>query len=189
MTLSPVLAIIYNKLGSRGKDFHVAQKFAMGMTLCSMAFLLLFVCRFFADSSGMVSAWWLVGGYFFQSTGELLIGALGMAMISELVPQKIVGFAMGMWFLKSAISGMTGSMVAKFTAIPKDVASGIVSLDIYTGVFWKIGVVIAIIALIMWLTSGKLVRYISGDIDVSEVTLEPEGNCHHKVEEIEKSRV
>ncbi len=187
MALSPALAILYNKLGRKGKDFPVAKKFAMGMTFCSLAFLLLFCCKFFADSAGMVSAWWLVGSYFFQSVGELLIGALGMAMIAELVPQKIIGFAMGMWFLKSAISGMTGSMVARLTAIPKDVTGGFNSLNIYTGVFWKIGVIVAIVALIMWLTSGMLVKYISGgDVDVAEATLEPEGDCHHKAEETEK---
>ena len=188
MALSPILAIIYNKLGSKGKDIPMARKFAVGMTLCAMAFLLLYVCKYFADDHSKVSAWWLVGGYFFQSTGELMIGALGMAMIAELVPQKIVGFAMGMWFLKSAISGVTGSMLAKYTAVPKTITDPAITLHNYTHVFLLIGIIVGVVAIIMWLTSGMLVKYIQPDqdVDVRETTMEPEGDIHHKAEEFEK---
>ena len=67
---------------------------SQGMTLCGISFSLLFFARYFATDQGIVSSWWLVASYFFQSVGELLVSALGVAMVAELVPQAIVGFIM-----------------------------------------------------------------------------------------------
>lgn len=80
--MSPLLSVVYKKiLGT-----HVT-KFCFGMTLCSVAFLVLYFPQFTA-TDGIVSGWWLVASYFFQSTGELLISALGLSMVTELFPRK-----------------------------------------------------------------------------------------------------
>ena len=159
--MSPMLAYFYDTMNKKGFSFTIPYKFALGMTLCAVSFLLLYFSRYFYTGNGMVSPWWLIASYLFQSLGELLVSALGVAMVAELVPRKIAGFVMGMWFLTSAVAGFIGATVASYTAIPKQIKPGVESLIIYTNVFACIGIVTLIVAILMWLLSSRLSQYIT----------------------------
>lgn len=165
--MSPILAHLYSLLNKKGITFSIAYKFSLGMTMCGMSFLMLFFSRYFYTEQGMVSSWWLIISYLLQSLGELLVSALGVAMVAELVPAQIAGFVMGMWFLTSAIAGFLGATVASYTALPEQIKPGIDSLMIYTHVFACIGILTLIIALFMWLLSPRLNRYIAAKKNVS----------------------
>lgn len=108
---SPVLAAIYTRLGNKGKDLTMPMKFTLGMFLCSLGFLTAAAAgMWFADAQGLTSPWFIVLVYLFQSTGELLISALGLAMVAALVPQHLMGFILGMWFLTRAAAFLMGVM-------------------------------------------------------------------------------
>jgi POT family proton-dependent oligopeptide transporter len=158
--MSPILAHMYRNFGLRKIDFSIAHKFAMGMTFCAISFLLLYFARFFYVEDGQVSSFWMIASYLFQSIGELLVSALGVAMVAELVPAEIVGFVMGLWFLASALAGYIGAFVASYTALPEKLSSGVESLMIYTHVFGCIGLVTLAISIVMWLFAPLLNRYI-----------------------------
>lgn len=167
--MSPVLASIYKKLHHKKIHFAVPQKFALGMTMCGFSFLILYISRYSDNGSGMVSSWWLVGSYLLQSIGELLVSALGVAMVAELVPAAIAGFVMGMWFLTTAVAGFLGASVASYTALPTHIKPGIDSLMIYTDVFGCIGLVTLLISAGMWVLSPLLCRYMVSTTEASEV--------------------
>ena len=156
--MSPVMAMFYLQLNQRNIIFSTPYKFALGMTSCGVGFLLLYFCRYVHDANGIVSSWWLVAAYLFQSLGEVLVSALGVAMVAELVPAKMAGFVMGIWFLTSSVAGFTGAWVASYTALPTSVQPGVESLMLYTDVFGKIGGVTLLVALILWLISPYLNR-------------------------------
>ena len=156
--MSPVLACVYLQLNKRRVVFPTPYKFALGMTCCGVGFLLLYFCRYAHDVNGMVSSWWLVGAYLFQSLGEILVSALGVAMVAELVPPQMAGFVMGMWFLTSSVAGFTGAWVASYTALPKGILPGVDSLMIYTRVFANIGLVTLLVAVLLWFISPYLSR-------------------------------
>lgn len=156
--MSPVFAMAYNRLNQSGIVIGTPYKFALGMTCCGVGFLSLYFCRFVHDAHGLVSSGWLVGAYFFQSMGELLVSALGVAMVAELVPKKMTGFVMGAWFLTSAVAGFTGASVASYTALSSQVQPGLESLILYTGVFGCIGLAALFVAVLMWFTAPKLNR-------------------------------
>ncbi|QEY50130.1 oligopeptide:H+ symporter [Legionella longbeachae] len=158
--MSPVLAYLYRLFNKKGVIISIPYKFSLGMTMCGLSFLMLFFARYFYTEHGMVSSWWLITSYLFQSLGELLVSALGVAMVAELVPAQIAGFVMGMWFLTSAIAGFIGATVASYTALPEQIKPGVGSLMIYTHVFACIGIVTLFIALLMWLLSPRLSRYL-----------------------------
>ena len=160
VTLSPLLAYLYSSLSKKKVLITSPYKFALGMTMCGFSFLLLYFARYFHTDNGIVSSWWLIASYLFQSLGELLVSALGVAMVAELVPASITGFVMGIWYLTTAISGFLGATVASYTALPTNVKPGIDSLMIYTKVFAYIGIVTLVIALFMWLLAPILNRYI-----------------------------
>ncbi|WP_318436064.1 dipeptide/tripeptide permease DtpA [Photobacterium leiognathi] len=159
MVSSPILAMVYNKAGEK---FSMPYKFALGMVLCSCAFLVLTLGSHFADSKGLLSSNWLVFSYLLQSLGELLVSGLGLAMIAQLVPQRMMGFAMGMWFLTSATAAVIAGWVATLTAAPKGITDPQQTLHLYSTVFQEIGVATGVIALITLLIAPKLTRIIQG---------------------------
>ncbi len=158
ITMSPFLASFYTYLQRKQLHFPVPYKFALGMTCCGVSFCVLFLSRFMHDALGMVSPGWLVLSYWFQSMGELMVSALGMAMVAELVPTRIIGFVMGMWYLTSALAGLTGASVASYTALPKWPDGSLDSLIGYTHVFGIIGLSTLLIAIFLWLLSPWLTR-------------------------------
>ena len=111
---SPILAAIYNKMGDR---LPMPHKFAIGMVLCSGAFLVLPLGAKFASDAGIVSVNWLILSYALQSIGELMISGLGTAMVAQLVPQRLMGFIMGSWFLTTAGAAIIAGKIANLMAV------------------------------------------------------------------------
>lgn len=155
MVFSPLLAALYNKMGDR---MPMPHKFALGMLLCSGAFLVLPLGASFANQMGIVSVNWLILSYAMQSIGELMISGLGLAMVAQLVPQRLMGFIMGSWFLTTAGAAMVAGKVANLMAVPEDITDPLQSLHIYGDVFLKIGVVTGVIAIVMMFTARLLNR-------------------------------
>jgi POT family proton-dependent oligopeptide transporter len=168
MVASPILAAIYNKMGDR---LPMPHKFAFGMLLCSAAFLVLPWGANFANEYGIVSVNWLILSYALQSVGELMISGLGLAMIAQLVPQRLMGFIMGSWFLTTAAAALIAGKIAALTAVPtSDITDAHASLAIYSHVFMQIGVVTAIISVLMMLTAPKLYRMTLASDDDKDAT-------------------
>ncbi|WP_187505427.1 dipeptide/tripeptide permease DtpA [Pantoea agglomerans] len=155
MLASPLLAALYNKLGDK---LPMPHKFAFGMVLCSAAFLVLPVGAKFASDAGIVSVNWLILSYALQSIGELMISGLGLAMVAQLVPQRLMGFIMGSWFLTTAGAAVIAGKVANLMAVPENVTDPLISLATYSRVFQQIGIVTAVIALLMLITAPMLNR-------------------------------
>lgn len=156
--MGPVLVMIYARLQRQNIHFPIPYKFALGMLCCALSFSILFLSRYVHDAHAMISPGWIVVSYCFQSLGELLVSALGAAMIAELVPERIRGFVMGMWFLTSSIAGFSGAYVASFTGLTTSTASGIASLLTYTRVFGWIGLCSFVIAVLLWWLAPRLSR-------------------------------
>ena len=158
IVMSPIVAMVYTHLIRKNIFVTVPYKFALGMVFCSIGFMVLCLARFWHDDQGIVSSWWLVFSYLFQSVGEVLVSALGIAMVAELVSPKIMGFVMGMWYLASSMAGFTGAFVASLTALPVGMTPGVDSLMMYTHVFAEIGGVTFLTACGMWVIAPYLTR-------------------------------
>lgn len=96
-----------------------------------------------------------------RAIGELFISALGLAMIAALVPQHLMGFILGMWFLTQAAAFLLGGYVATFTAVPDNITDPLETLPVYTNVFGKIGLVTLGVAVVMLLMVPWLKRMIA----------------------------
>jgi POT family proton-dependent oligopeptide transporter len=138
--LSPVLVFIYNALGRADKDISVAAKFAWGFAAVAIGFFIYGVGARWAVN-GQVSSWIMVWGYGLYSLGELLVSGLGLAMIARYVPARMGGFMMGAYYVASGISQYLGSVVANYAHIPEGLTDPVQSLDIYTSLFNKLGLV------------------------------------------------
>ncbi|WP_413738941.1 dipeptide/tripeptide permease DtpA [Sodalis sp. RH21] len=153
MLASPLLAALYNAMGDR---LPMPFKFAAGMVLCSLAFFVLPIGARFANEAGIVSMNWLILSYGLQSIGELMISGLGLAMVAQLVPQRLMGFIMGAWFLTTAAAALIAGYVANLMAVPANVNDAHLSLAVYGQVFMQIGMVTAVIAVLMLIFAPKL---------------------------------
>ncbi len=142
------LAWLYQRMGqTRRGDFSTATKYAAGLYLIAIAFFLYAGSRLTAYQ-GIVSPWWLVGGYAAQSLGELLISALGFSMVSQLVPERSRGIVMGAWFLGMGISNFAGGAIASLAAVPAGVTQPAATLPVYSDLFAWLGVAALVCALI-----------------------------------------
>ncbi len=162
MVISPVLAVVYSKLDSSGKDLSLPGKFALGMLMCCAAFLTLgLVAKFQADSNGYISGNWLVLSYGFQSLGELLVSGLGLAMVARLTPERSMGFMMGAWFMFQSVAMVLGGEIATMASVPEHGITALQSLDIYDDLFLNIGLATGGIGLVMSAFVPLLKKYIS----------------------------
>ncbi|MCW5589035.1 MAG: oligopeptide:H+ symporter [Legionellales bacterium] len=155
--MSPILAWWYQAQAST----HVT-KFCIGMTLCAGAFLVLAIPNIYS-TTGLISPNWMVLTYFLQSTGELLISGLGLAMVAQLCPEYMSGFVMGMWWLTNMLAGPLGAWVGALTA-PTDISaipSALSSLHVYSHVFLEVGCVTAAVSLLMWMMRPTLNKLIN----------------------------
>ncbi len=161
LVASPILAYFFNRSAKKGKSISITYKFAFGMLLCSLGFLVLkFGAMFFANAEGKIAGEWLFLGIGMMSLGEIFIAGLGLAMIAQLVSHRIMGLMMGIWFMSTAVAMILGGYVAAFASIPKDVTDPLLTLPIYTGLFFKIGIITFILSIIMCLTAPILNKFI-----------------------------
>jgi POT family proton-dependent oligopeptide transporter len=112
--LAPVFAGIWVALGRRNKDLSAPGKFSMGLALAGLGFILMIFAANKVVAGGvgtLVSPWWLVGSYFFQTVGELSLSPVGLSSMTKLSPRKYVGQMMGIWFTASALGNLIGGLV------------------------------------------------------------------------------
>lgn len=112
--LAPVFAAIWTGLSRKGIDMSSPAKFALGLMITAIGFLvMIFAANIIVGSNGAikVSAFWLTFSYLFQTIGELCISPVGLSSMTKLSPRRYVGQMMGIWFLASAVGNLIGGLV------------------------------------------------------------------------------
>ncbi|MEJ2384470.1 MAG: oligopeptide:H+ symporter [Xanthomonadales bacterium] len=138
--LSPVLAWVYTRAGRAERDISIAAKFALGFVIVAAGFFIYGAAGHFADAGGRVTSWLMVWGYGAISLGELLVSALGLAMVARYVPARMGGFMMGAYFVASGVSQYLGGLVATYASVPANITNPVDSLPIYTALFNRLGI-------------------------------------------------
>lgn len=156
---SPLLVLLYRYLHRHKKDLAVTTKFSLGLLIATLAFLLLKVSTLFPNPNHQVSVSWLMLSIALFSLGELLIYALGVAMVTRIAPKRMYGIMMGTWFLITSSLGATiGGKVAILADIPKTLHDPAVILNTYGNVYFELGIAGAIITVIAFIASPYLKR-------------------------------
>jgi POT family proton-dependent oligopeptide transporter len=140
---APIFAGLWVGLAKRGLDLSSPTKFALGLFLAGLGFwIMIYAANAVVASGGkaLVSPWWLVGSYFFQSVGELCLSPVGLSSMTKLSPRRYVGQMMGIWFLASALGNLIGGRVGghvdpeKLDQMPQLFTATTMSLMIAAGV-------------------------------------------------------
>lgn len=157
--LSPVLAVMYDKLSKNGKDLAVTTKFALGLLITSVCFFTLQWSTYFGDMNFKVAGSWMILALLFYSLGELLVSALGVAMVTRIAPRRMYGVMMGSWFLIACgLASLLSGSVANTAAIPQEVTDPKLILSIYNSAFFKMGLIGLIPAVIAFIVNPFMKR-------------------------------
>jgi POT family proton-dependent oligopeptide transporter len=111
---APIFAWLWVAMAKRGFDLSSPTKFALGLLLAGVGFfIMIFAANRVVASGGteLVSPWWLVASYFFQTLGELCLSPVGLSSMTKLSPRKYVGQMMGIWFLASSVGNLVAGLV------------------------------------------------------------------------------
>ncbi|NOH62177.1 peptide MFS transporter [Vibrio sp. RE88] len=151
ITLAPLLAVLWVKLGKREPNSPV--KFALAMFFLALGFLCMVgaVMEQGGDTTVKTSMLWLVGAFFFHTLGELCLSPIGLSLVTKLAPLRLASLMMGAWFgcnaIANYVAGYVGSHVGELGAFA--IFSGIAVTAIISGI-------------ILLLFSNTLVRWMHG---------------------------
>jgi POT family proton-dependent oligopeptide transporter len=107
---APLFAWLWLRLGHR---FSTPVKFAVGLVLNGLSFVLMAAAAQAAVGGDLVSPWWLVAVYAIQVAGELSLSPVGLSATTKLAPVKYASQMMGLWFLATAVGDAIGGQVAR----------------------------------------------------------------------------
>jgi POT family proton-dependent oligopeptide transporter len=100
---APVFAALWVNLGRRNLDLSAPAKFATGLILMGVGFLIMFFAARYVVMGEKVMPTWLILTYLFHTFGELCLSPVGLSSMTKLAPARFVGQVMGLWFLATAV--------------------------------------------------------------------------------------
>jgi dipeptide/tripeptide permease len=103
VAFTPLIVLLFGALAMRKREVSTARKMFYGLCLTTLSLLLMALGGMFSDDGAeKVSGMWLVGFYGIITVGELLLSPMGLSLVTKLAPKRLVGLAMGGWFLATA---------------------------------------------------------------------------------------
>ncbi|MDN5205288.1 oligopeptide:H+ symporter [Fulvivirgaceae bacterium BMA10] len=155
VVLALPFSALWNYLTRIKRNPYTPYKFAIGLTILALGYVIYASSAGFADEQGRVPFAFMFFGYMLFSTGELFMSPVGLSKVTELSPKKIVSFMMGVWFLAVSFAfrliGFIGNKLAIEGSADAELDT-VQSLSVYTNGFQQIAMVTvggAILAFIM----------------------------------------
>lgn len=112
ISLAPLVAMIWMALARRNRDLTLTTKFAVGLGLLAMGFLVMAGASKLVGAGEKVWPTWLIATYLFHSVGELCLSPVGLSSVTKLAPRRLVGQMMGIWFLATSLGNLIAGLVA-----------------------------------------------------------------------------
>jgi dipeptide/tripeptide permease len=115
IVFTPLVVWFFQRRVNKGNPVPTAHKLLYGMVLTT-ASLLVMVFAGWLSRGGLikVSDLWLMGFYMIVTIGELCLSPMGLSLVTKLTPKRLVGVAMGGWFVAIAfgnnLSGFFGGI-------------------------------------------------------------------------------
>jgi POT family proton-dependent oligopeptide transporter len=113
IVLAPLVTQVWSFLARRGKEPSIPRKFGLGLVFNGLGFTgLMYALSRLVDAHGLIPFWPLTLCYVLQTVGELCLSPIGLSMVTKLAPPRLVGVAMGGWFLSLAVGGNLSGLLA-----------------------------------------------------------------------------
>jgi POT family proton-dependent oligopeptide transporter len=113
LVFAPLVTLVWGWLAARRAEPSIPRKFSFGLIFNGLGFMVLvYALMKLIGPAGLIPFWPLVLCYVMQTLGELCLSPIGLSMVTKLAPPRLVGFAMGGWFLSLAAGGDLSGLVA-----------------------------------------------------------------------------
>ncbi len=117
IVFAPVFSALWISLGRRGRDPSTPVKFAAGLMLMGLGFLVMYVASTRVLAGHRVLPTWLVLCYLVQMWGDLCLAPVGLSSMTKLAAPRFVGQIMGVWFLSIALgNNLAGQLATQYDA-------------------------------------------------------------------------
>ena len=139
IVLAPLITLAWERLARRNLEPSIPHKFGIALISTGMGFLVLaYALGHLVDDQGLVPIWALAACYLFKTIGELHLAPIGLSMVTQLAPAKMVGVTMGAWFLSVSIgNSLAGWFAARISAAGGEAGLTVASaLGGFTLSFW-----------------------------------------------------
>ena len=122
VAFTPLVVWFFGMISRKGIQISTAQKVFWGLVLTTGSMVLMAVAGMMSDGGSLkVSGMWLVGFYGVVTLGELLLSPMGLSLVTKLTPTRLVGLAMGGWFMATAfgnnLSGFFGGIQGSLSPV------------------------------------------------------------------------
>jgi POT family proton-dependent oligopeptide transporter len=117
IVFAPLFSALWIVLGRRGRDPSIPVKFAAGLILMGLGFLVMYVASMRVIAGHQVLPAWLVLCYLVQMWGDLCLAPVGLSSMTKLASPRFVGQIMGVWFLSIALgNNLAGQLASEYDA-------------------------------------------------------------------------
>ena len=114
---APLFAALWIALGRRDRNPTPPVKFAIGLGLLGLGYIVMFFASRYVLGGMQVSPMWLLVTYFLQECGDLCLSPVGLSSMTKLAPTRFVGQVMGLWFLALALgNNLAGQLSGEYDA-------------------------------------------------------------------------
>lgn len=145
---APIIGALWVKLASANLNPNIPVKFAMGLILMAVGFVVMYFAAFVVVNGSNAGMHWLVVTYFLHSIGELTLSPVGLSATTKLAPRKFYSQMMGIWFVGAAL----GNLIAGLFAGGIDANKPENMPDLFLSVVWLgLGAGVIFLALSPWL--------------------------------------
>ncbi len=115
IVLAPLVTLGWSLLAARGREPSIPRKFGLGLVFNGLGFaVLMYALAHLPGGRGLIPFWPLTLCYVLQTVGELCLSPIGLSMVTKLAPPRLVGLAMGGWFLSLAVGGNLSGLLAGY---------------------------------------------------------------------------
>lgn len=113
--LTPLVVAFFQWRVNKNNAVPTAHKLLYGMLLTTGSLLVMAFAGWLSKGGLIkVSDLWLMGFYMIVTIGELCLSPMGLSLVTKLTPKRLVGMAMGGWFVAIAfgnnLSGFFGGI-------------------------------------------------------------------------------
>lgn len=149
--LGPVAAGVWIAWSKRGRDLSLGMKFAVGLLLLGMGYVVIAIGAQRAVA-GPVWPLWLLVMYLLHTLGELCVSPVGLSSITKLAPARMVGQIMGLWFMATALGNLMAGLIAGESTSASQMARQ----------FWSVALAAGGIAVLLMLLARPMRRWMAG---------------------------
>jgi POT family proton-dependent oligopeptide transporter len=112
---APIVAWMWIALAKRKMEPSTPVKFSIGVFGVGLGFLALVAGIQASGPTALTAVYFIFLIYWIHTMAELMLSPVGLSAVTKMAPARVVGMAMGAWFLYSGLSNYLAGVIARGT--------------------------------------------------------------------------